>query len=215
MSFFYPLREMGLAFLDLLFPRCCLNCTQRLPEDLHLLCTSCLQTLIATNPEEHCRHCFRLLDDSICTKCLKYPSPFFRAQAPFITGDCTQALANKLISDSGTFLKDSLAAFITMQITETQFPLPELLVPFPSKGSFKLTQALSSQLNIPYLNCLELQMTSKINLKQNMVQLLTEKQVTLISLGIEGLQNIEQAGFELAAAYPRSISALHFQIPTY
>lgn len=128
------LGAVGKAFLNLIYPPCCLHCKAVLLVDSHLLCADCLSLLELIDTTDRCPHCFSLEyspEKRLCGICKKnYPvlnglASTFEYVGPAAT------LIRKLKYSDQAYLAKGCGAYMAAQFLELDWPMPDVIVPVP------------------------------------------------------------------------------------
>ena len=126
---------MTSGFMDSLFhlvyPSLC-GCCHDLLESRHkILCPSCSSQLALIDAEERCIKCFAECQSfsGVCKQCQKRPASYLKLAACFDHYGPAAALVHVL--KDRPLLKMALSSWMALQIEKLNWPLPDLIIPFP------------------------------------------------------------------------------------
>lgn len=155
------LKNLQKSALHLAFPTKCLHCSLILPPQPEVLCSSCSSLLELIDPEGRCPTCFNSIPENrtLCHNCLELPSEFDRMGAAFDDQGAAASLLKCFKYGNQPHLAKGMAAFLAVQFTQLDWPLPDALIPVPlswtrwfERGynqSDLLAQELGKYLNLP------------------------------------------------------------------
>lgn len=87
------------------------------------------------------------MEGTACTPCLLYPSPFDHMTAGCETAPAVSCLSNMAKRWEGAYGVKSVAALLAYSFLLQERPLPDLIIPFPSKAAFYLTPTFEERLS--------------------------------------------------------------------
>lgn len=117
---------------DFIFPPLCLHCQEL--TDRTLLCRACSELLQILPLEGRCAYCF-VPSESVCDKCRQRIPSFKKAAAVFDHLGPAAALIHALKYNNRPDLAKDFAAFMIVQFTRLNWPIPDLIVPVPQSLS--------------------------------------------------------------------------------
>lgn len=190
----------------------------------NILCSDCMEQLSLIDPQTRCKRCFREkegLEISACSFCAHEPNPIYKKAAAWDS----QSAGMTLIKKHKASYTDLAGAFMTMQLSQLDWPMPDVIVPVPDRFSqvldrgydqnLLLAKQVSKLTKVPMKNALRRRlMTSVYNeLPEEAFQLkkkgeVTEKTVLLIEEGTISSKTLKQSAFALLDDCPKSIYAL-------
>jgi competence protein ComFC len=163
------LRQVGKSFLDLLYPPLCLHCEEGLEEGGLIFCNSCVQQMVPIPPHERCPYCFSAdfekMVEKCCQTCRERPPLLERNAAVFDYEGPPATLVKQLKYAGQPYLAEGAAAYLAMQFTLLEWPLPDAIIPMPmaylrrlERGynqSLLLAQSLSALIDRPVRDVLK------------------------------------------------------------
>ncbi|KAF3362513.1 Uncharacterized protein PHSC3_000748 [Chlamydiales bacterium STE3] len=119
------------ALLSFIYPPICIHCESVLSQGYTLICQPCFLELEMLSHQERCRNCFNILDTrhAQCTTCKS--ALFTGISAVFDYTGAATTFYNKLKTMHGSYLCRSASSFMAMQYLQTNWPLPDIIVPLP------------------------------------------------------------------------------------
>jgi predicted amidophosphoribosyltransferase len=214
-------------FLNVLYPPLCLHCDNTLEENRSLFCSSCLELLSPIEPDGRCPICFA--EETLCARCIKRPIVIKRSAAACSPLGPARTLAAYL--DKGnTRYAAAAAGLMALQFAALNWPLPDLIVPFPSslwtrckKGSaisVVLAKEMARLLDRPYATALSAlgdrrafletaQLRMCAYLPERKKKMLTDKRILLIALELND-SSLRQAAEALFEGFASESYALAF-----
>ena len=124
------------ALRHLLFPDFCLHCDEGIENQKTVFCSACMQLLEWIDPNMRCRFCFAPLENpeyqTWCGECLKQRN---RIAAAMEYKGPAGTMLRALKYSSRHDLAKIAAAKMVVQWEKLNWPLPEVLLPIPSRGA--------------------------------------------------------------------------------
>lgn len=119
------------SLLHLVYPSLCGYCHDLLESRHKILCPSCSSNLTLMDAEERCIKCFTACQSfsGVCKQCQKRPTSYLKMAACFDHYGPAAGLVNVL--KDRPLLKMALASWMALQIEKLNWPLPDLIIPFP------------------------------------------------------------------------------------
>ena len=125
---------IGDSFIHLLYPPSCLHCGTPLEDHRHILCGPCLQLMELIDPLERCSLCFSADCNTLlrlCQTCYQSPRLLDGIAASFDFLGPSATLVKKLKYANMPYLAEGMAAYLTAQFCQLEWPMPEAIVPVP------------------------------------------------------------------------------------
>jgi ComF family protein len=140
--------------LDWIFPPLCIHCSSQTKSSKFPFCQTCFGTLEKICPQERCAWCFSEKEEGspFCRNCRDYPLGLKGVAAVFEHFGTSSSLLKEWKICHRPDLAKGLAAWLALQFTELNWPIPELIVPIPQT----LLRTMTLGFNPPYLLAQEL-----------------------------------------------------------
>lgn len=152
------LLSLANSFLHLIYPATCIHCNTLMRSDAAILCESCLLLMELINPNTRCPLCFSESQND-CQECKNIPSLFIGMAAAFDYVGPPATLIKRLKYGDQPFLAKGCSGFLAAQFLQSDWPMPDVIIPVPisftrklARGynqSLLLAQELSLILNVP------------------------------------------------------------------
>lgn len=129
------LTKMGKAFLHLAYPPLCYSCENGISNGEGLLCVECLRLLELIDPQERCPYCFSgqfCLEQRTCPDCANKKPLFTQMAAAFDYIGPAASLLKKFKYANKPHLAQGLAAYLTVQFLQLDWPMPDFIIPVPT-----------------------------------------------------------------------------------
>lgn len=183
------IRKIVNAFVNLAYPPLCLYCNDPVSNDSHLLCELCLSLLHLIEPRERCPHCFSgqyCPSQRLCAECLRKPPLLNGLAAAFDYVGPAACLVRKMKYSHQPYLAQGCGAYLTAQLLELGWPMPDILIPVPIAFTHWLERGYNQSL------CLA-QSVSKI-LERPVQEALKRKSGDYSQAGLNRKQRMELEG---------------------
>ncbi len=121
---------------DIIYPRYCLHCNEKLTPDYPApyLCLTCTELLDPLLPEGRCTRCFHKdyhKSKQLCARCLKTPSPFDKSIGLFEYYGPAATLVKKLKYSYKPDLAEGMGAYMAARYLQLGYPKPDVIIPVP------------------------------------------------------------------------------------
>lgn len=211
------------SLLDFFYPALCLQCYQPLNLSFHIFCADCFKLVAFTNPKEHCKACYHLLENPLikhCLHCQKQPSPFFLSTSPFLQNPVIQHLSASFYQPLRSYLTKPCASLMAYHYLKQSYPWPDYITYIPPRfttylknglnPSKQLATYLSHYFKVPVLSTLQWNLKAELTLKATAEASLINKTILLIN---HDSYLMREAGLLLGEAYPKKIIGQVFSLP--
>lgn len=129
------LKQIGVSFLDLMYPPLCLHCDTRLEPKCHIFCRSCLLLLEQIDPTLRCPLCFSSDFDpemqKHCLQCQTTPRSIKRIASVFDYEGPPATLVKQLKYGGQSYLAQGGGAYLAARFLSCDWPMPDFIIPMP------------------------------------------------------------------------------------
>lgn len=221
-------------FLQLVYPPLCLHCEEWISGKRFLLCPICRELLSLLDADKRCLHCFSCLEQGyFCQKCREKASPLTRVAAAFDYQGPAATLIHHLKFANAPYLAKEIAAFMMVQFSRLDWPLPDYIIPVPLsfthflKRGYNQSQLIAQEighlLDRPIVNCLKKSSEFFSQMGQDRLQreklpeaciswkkpqLMADKTLLLIDDVMTTGTTLRHSAQQLQEAFPKAIYAL-------
>jgi hypothetical protein len=150
------IKKVRSACLSFIFPTYCLHCDQEEIDPSKLFCPSCCQLLELQEIKGRCVCCFRPSFNEYCDECRAEGSTFLKfAAAMEHWGPAKVFSAHP--PQKGPVVRESMAALMIVQFYRLGWPIPDYILPLPSRNSLhdSLAEILAKHLQVPVSRALK------------------------------------------------------------
>jgi predicted amidophosphoribosyltransferase len=215
--------------LNLFYPPLCLHCQALLSNRQLLFCPICLEQISLIDAKERCRTCFAEIDRGKCNRCIKRKVVIQHQIAACEMFGPAKTILNGIQSGKRECIP-AAASLMAYQWLEMKMPLPDFLVPLPSRflekqrwgfdPKFLLAFELSKIFAVPVKSILqkkfdrELFLTKgefqhRVQLSKRKKEILCDRSILIVVPILDDAQ-LRSIGKELKMHFPAQIDVLAF-----